>query len=72
MSWATHVKKQNLGLADTCSPSEKMIPDPRANWIKEGADSTTEEAHQERFFILQWMALDSVFLLASAPYNLYF
>ena len=50
MSWATHVKIQNLGLADTCSPSEKMIPDPRANWIKEGASSTTEEAHQERFF----------------------
>ena len=50
MSWATHVKIQNLGLADTCSPSEKkMIPDPRANWIKEGAGGTTEEAHQERF-----------------------
>ena len=27
-----------------------MIPDPRANWIKEGAGGTTEEAHQERFF----------------------
>ena len=73
MSWATHVKIQNLGLADTCSPSEKkMIPDARANWIKEGAGGTTEEAHQERYFFLQWMALDGVFLLASAPYNLYF
>jgi hypothetical protein len=27
-----------------------MIPDPRANWIIEGAGGTTEEAHQERFF----------------------
>ena len=27
-----------------------MIPDPRANWIKEGAGGTTEEAHQEQFF----------------------
>ena len=73
MLWATHVKKQNLGLADTCSPSgKKMIPDPRANWMKEGAGGTTEEVHQERFFFLQWMALDGVFLLASAPYNLYF
>ena len=27
-----------------------MIPDPRANWIKEGAGGTTEEAHQTRFF----------------------
>ena len=25
-----------------------MIPDPRANWIKEGAGGMTEEAHQER------------------------
>ena len=73
MSWAMHVKIQNLGLADTCSPSgKKLITDPRANWIKEGAGGTTEEAHQERIFFLQWMALDGVFLLASAPYNLYF
>ena len=51
MSWATHVKIQNLGLADTCLPSgKKMIPDPRANWIIEGAGGTTEEAHQGRFF----------------------
>ena len=27
-----------------------MITDPRANWIKEGAGGTTEEAHQERIF----------------------
>ena len=27
-----------------------MIPDPRANWIKEGAGGATEEAHQERIF----------------------
>ena len=40
-----------------------MIPDPRANWIIEGAGGTTKEAHQERFFLLQWMALDSVFYL---------
>ena len=40
-----------------------MIPDPRAKWIKEGAGGTTEEAHQERFLFLQWMALDSVFYL---------
>ena len=40
-----------------------MIPDPRANWIKEGAGGTTEEAYQERIFFLQWMALDSVFYL---------
>ena len=31
---------------------KKMIPDPRANWIIEGAGGTTEEAHQERFFSL--------------------
>ena len=71
MSWAMHVKIQNLGLVDTCSPYGKMIPDPRANWIIEGAGGTTEEAHQERY-ILQWMALDGVFLLASAPYKFYF
>ena len=29
---------------------KKMIPDPRANWINEGAGGTTEEAHQERFY----------------------
>ena len=40
-----------------------MIPDPRANWIIEGAGGTTEEAHQERFFLLRWMALDGVFYL---------
>ena len=40
-----------------------MVPDPRANWIKEGAGGMTEEAHQERFFFLQWMALDGVFYL---------
>ena len=58
MSWATHVKIQNLGLADTCSPFEKMIPDPRANWIKEGAGGTTEEAHQERFFFFSgWLSM---------------
>ena len=39
-----------------------MILDPRANWIKEGAGGTTEEAHQTRFFF-QWMALDGVFYL---------
>ena len=49
-----------------------MIPDPRANWIKEGAGGTTEEAHQERNFFLHWMALDGGFLLASAQYNLDF
>jgi hypothetical protein len=37
-----------------------------ANWIKEGAGSATVEAHQTRFFF-QWMALDGVFLFASAP-----
>ena len=40
-----------------------MIPDPRANWIKEGAGGTTKEAHQEQFFFLKWMALDGVFYL---------
>ena len=59
MSWAMHVKIQNLGLVDTCSPSgKKMIPDPRANWIKEGAGGTTEEAHQERFFFFSgWLSM---------------
>ena len=28
-----------------------MIQDPRANCIKEGAGGTTEEAHQDRFFL---------------------
>jgi hypothetical protein len=41
-----------------------------ANWIKEGAGGATKEAHQTQFF--QWMALNGIFLLASAPYNLYF
>ena len=52
MLWATHVKIQNLGLADTCSPFGKKWyqQDPRANWIKEGDGGMTEEAHQERFF----------------------
>ena len=60
MSWATHVKIQNLGLADTCSPSGKKWYqlDPRANWIKEGAGGTTEEAHQERFFFFSgWLSM---------------
>ena len=51
---------------------KKMIPDPRANWIKEAAGGTTEEAHQERFFLLRWMALDSVFFTCLCTIQLVF
>ena len=60
MSWATHVKIKNLGLADTCLPSGKKWYqlDPRANWIKEGAGGATEEAHQDRFvFFSGWLSM---------------
>ena len=65
MLWATYVKKQNLGLADTCLPSGKKWYqlDPRANWIKEGARGTTEEAHQERFFFFSgWLSMAFFYL----------
>ena len=74
MLWATHVKIQNLGLAYTCSPSVKKWYqlDSRANWIKEGAGDATEEAHQEqKKFLSGWLSM-VYFLLALAPYNLYF
>ena len=35
-----------------------MITDPQANWIIEGAGGTTEEAHQERFFLFSgWLSM---------------
>ena len=35
-----------------------MIPDPRANWIIEGAGGTTEEAHPERLFSFSgWLSM---------------
>ena len=40
-----------------------MIPDPRANWIIEGAGGTTEEAHQERFFFFSgWLSMAFFYL----------
>ena len=60
MSWATHVKKQNLGLADTCSSSGKKWYqlDPQTSWIKEGAGGPTEEAHEMRFFFFSgWLSM---------------
>ena len=40
-----------------------MKPDPRANWIKEGAGGATEEAHQERFFFFSGWLLMAFFYL---------
>ena len=40
-----------------------MIPDPRANWIKEGAGGTTEEAHLEQFFFFSgWLSIAFFYL----------
>ena len=40
-----------------------MIPDPRANWIIEGAGGATEEAHQSRFFFFTgWLSMAFIYL----------
>ena len=63
MSWATHVKIQNLGLADTSSPSgKKWYQIPKRTGLKRGPAARVKK-HIRSDFFLQWMALDSVFYL---------
>ena len=67
MSWATHVKIQNLGLADTCSPSGKNDTRFPSELGYRGGRRHDWRSTSGAIFFLQWMALDGVFLLASAP-----
>ena len=63
MPWAMHVKIQNLGLADTCSPSgKKWYQIPEQTGLKRGRRHDWRSTSGAIFF-LQWMALDSVFYL---------
>ena len=52
MSWATHVKKQNLGLAHTCSPSGKNNTNyiPERTGLKRGLAARLKKHIRSDFF----------------------
>lgn len=51
MSWATHVKIQNLGLADTCSPSgKKWYQIPERTGLKRGPAARLKKHIRSDFF----------------------
>ena len=58
MSWATHVKIQNLGLADTCSPSEKNVTrSPSELDYRGGRRHDWRSTSGEIFFFSGWLSM---------------
>ena len=57
MSWATHVKIQNIGLADTCSPSEKKwYQIPERTGLKRGPAARLKK-HIRSDFFSGWLSI---------------
>ena len=63
MSWATHVKIQNLGLADTCSPSgKKWYQIPERTGLKRGPAARLKKHIRRIFFLSGWLSIAFFYL----------
>ena len=63
MSWATHVKIQNLGLADTCSPAgKKWYQIPERTGLKRGPAARLKKHIRSNFFFSGWLSMAFFYL----------